>query len=135
MPAKDIDQLGELQTAVMEVLWTCGEGTVRDVLAALPGAPPAYTTVLTILQKLTKSGWLEHRSEGRSYVYRPTCSRDEAGGSAIRRCIEQVFGGDRVLAFQQMISEEPLAPEELAQLRSLIDRRKSDHPEKETRDG
>ncbi len=127
MPAKDIDQLGQLQAAVMDVLWERGDATVKDVLDALPSNPaPAYTTVLTILQKLTKAGWVTHRSAGRSYVYRPVCSRDEAGRSAIRRFVDKVFAGDRVLAFQQLISETPLDDRELETLRSLIDERRKE---------
>ena len=125
MPARDIDQLGDLQATVMDVLWERGEATVKDVLDALPAnPPPAYTTVLTILQKLTKAGWVTHRSAGRSYVYRPLCSRDEAGRSAMRRFVDKVFAGDRVLAFQQMISETPLDDAELETLRALIDKRR-----------
>ena len=125
MPERDIDQLGDLQAAVMDVLWERGEATVKDVLEALPGEPaPAYTTVLTILQKLTRSGWVTHRSAGRSYVYTPVCSRDEAGRSAIRRFVDNVFAGDRVLAFQQMISETPLDDEEVERLRAMIDERR-----------
>ncbi len=134
-PAKDFDQLGDLQAAVMEVLWECDEATVKDVLETLPGdPPPAYTTVLTILQKLSKAGWVTHRSVGRSYVYRPVCSRDEAGGSAIRRFVDNVFGGDRVLAFQQLISEEPLDEGELAELQAMIDARRDRAAEEETDD-
>ena len=128
MPARDIDQIGELQAAVMDVLWERGEATVKDVLDALPASPaPAYTTVLTILQKLTKAGWVTHHSLGRSYVYTPLCSRDEAGRSAIRRFVDKVFAGDRVLAFQQLISEAPLDDEELESLRSMIDARRKEH--------
>lgn len=130
MPARDIDQLGDLQAAVMDVLWEHGEATVKDVLDALPGdPPPAYTTVLTILQKLTKAGWVTHRSAGRSYVYRPLCSRDEAGRSAIRRFVDKVFAGDRVLAFQQLISEAPLDDDELESLRAMIDERPKERGE------
>jgi len=127
MPARDIDQLGDLQAAVMDVLWERGEATVKDVLDALPADPaPAYTTVLTILQKLTKAGWVTHRSLGRSYVYTPLCSRDEAGRSAIRRFVDKVFAGDRVLAFQQLISESPLEDEELDTLRAMIETRRKE---------
>ena len=124
MPERDFDQLGELQAAVMEVLWEHDEATVKDVQEALGDPPPAYTTVLTILQKLTKSGWVTHRKAraGRSYVYRPRCSRDEAGRSAIHRFVDKVFGGDRMLALQQLISEKPLGDAELEALHDMVRR-------------
>ena len=127
MPARDFDQLGELQAAVMDVLWEHDEATVKEVQEALGDPPPAYTTVLTILQKLTKSGWVTHRSAGRSYVYRPLCSRDEAGRSAIHRFVDKVFGGDRMLALQQLISEKPLGEAELETLRDMVRRAREEH--------
>ncbi len=132
MPERDFDQLGELQAVVMEVLWELGEGTVREVLDTLPGdSPPAYTTVLTILQKLTRAGWVTHRSAGRSYVYRPTCSREEAGRSVINRMVDTVFAGDRLMAFQHLLSES-LDDAELDALRSLIDARKREREGRDT---
>ena len=95
MARRSIDELGALQKAVMETIWALGEATVgqvRDRLDREP--PPAYTTILSVMQKLEKAGWLTHRPEGRSYVYLPTRSRDEAGTSTLRTFIDRVFRGD-----------------------------------------
>ena len=120
-----IDALGELQKAVMETVWGLGEATVgqgRDKLDRDP--PPAYTTVLSVMQKLEKAGWLKHRSEGRAYVYLPTRSRDEAGANTLRTFIDRVFRGDPLLMFQHLLDDEELSPEELAELRKMIDRKR-----------
>ncbi|MHC5114947.1 MAG: BlaI/MecI/CopY family transcriptional regulator [Planctomycetota bacterium] len=121
--ARDIDQLGDLQAAVMEIVWERGEATVRDVRERLPEPGPAYTTVLTVMQKLAKAGWLTHRAEGRTYVYRATRSRSEAGQSVLRRVVGRVFDGDRLLAFQHLIDDE-VGEDELAALQELIDRKR-----------
>ena len=68
MTRKSLDELGALQRRVVEVLWGRGEGTVHQVVDSLvddQGKKPAYTTVLSVLQKLEKAGWVEHRREGR----------------------------------------------------------------------
>ena len=52
--------------------------TVNQVRDKLRRKRLAYTTVLSVMQKLDKAGWLTHREEGRAYVYRPAMSRDEA---------------------------------------------------------
>ncbi len=120
-----IDALGELQKQVMESVWSLGEATVgqvRDKLDRDP--PPAYTTVLSVMQKLEKAGWLKHRSEGRAYVYLPTRSRDEAGANTLRTFIDRVFRGDPLLMFQHLLDDEDLSPEELAELRKMIDRKR-----------
>ena len=72
MAKRSLDDLGDLQSAVMNAVWDLGEATVvqvRDRLAA--DKELAYTTVLSVLQKLEKAGWLKHRTDGRSYVYLP----------------------------------------------------------------
>ena len=68
MTRKRLDELGSLQLAVMEVLWKKGEGSVQSVREALARKKksPAYTTILSVLQKLEKAGWVGHRAEGRS---------------------------------------------------------------------
>jgi len=120
-----IDALGELQKQVMETVWGMGEATVSQVRDALDRKPPpAYTTVLSVMQKLEKAGWLMHRSEGRTYVYSPTRSRDEAGASTLRTFIDRVFCGDPLLMFQHLLNDEDLSPEELAELRKMIDRKR-----------
>lgn len=120
-----IDALGELQKQVMETVWSLGEATVSQVRDALDrDPPPAYTTVLSVMQKLEKAGWLKHRSEGRAYVYLPTRSRDEAGANTLRTFIDRVFRGDPLLMFQHLLDDEDLSPEELAELRKMIDRKR-----------
>ena len=124
MPSRSLDELGALQREVLEVVWDAGEATVhavRDRMAAAAGRAPAYTTVLTALQKLAAAGWLEHRRDGRRYVYRPTRTRRQAEGGALRRLVTEVFGGDRELALQQLIESERIEPAELRRLRDLID--------------
>jgi BlaI family penicillinase repressor len=120
-----IDALGELQKHVMETVWELGEATVSQVREKLDRQPPpAYTTVLSVMQKLEKAGWLKHRSEGRTYVYLPTRSRDEAGANTLRTFIDRVFRGDPLLMFQHLLDDEELSAEELGELRKMIDRKR-----------
>ena len=130
MDRQSLDSLGELQRAVMEVVWRRGEASVHDVLRELSRRKKlAYTTVLTVLQKLEKAGWLEHRNEGKSYIYLPTASREEAGAGSVRGFLKRVFEGDAVAMFQHLIRESDLSDEELGELRAMIDdKRKERRP-------
>jgi BlaI family penicillinase repressor len=135
MARTSIDRLGTLQRSVMEVVWELREATVQAVRERIKRRPqPAYTTILSVMQKLEKAGWLTHRSEGRSYVYLPVRSREEAGATSLRTFIERVFSGDRLLLFQHLLKDEDLSDQELKALRTMIDRRRKDK-EKEGRDG
>jgi predicted transcriptional regulator len=69
--------LGELERAVMEVLWDRGAPVVvRDVADALAGRRLAYTTVMTVLDRLAKKGFARRQRDGRAWRYEPTNSRE-----------------------------------------------------------
>lgn len=68
--------LGKLEQRVMDVVWQGGALTVRQVMAAL-GAGPAYTTVMTTLDRLFKKSILSRHKDGTAFVYRAAMSRDE----------------------------------------------------------
>ena len=67
--------LGDLQHAIMAVLWDRGEATVAEVHEALRQARGlAPTTVATMLRKMEDKGVVVHHAAGRQYVYRPAVS-------------------------------------------------------------
>jgi predicted transcriptional regulator len=70
--------LGELERSVMEVLWDRGEPcVVRDVVRALSVRDPAYTTVMTVLDRLAKKGVVRRELVGRAWRYEATSSRED----------------------------------------------------------
>jgi len=68
--------LGSLELELMEVLWSCGESSVRDAVSKL-SRPLAYTTVMTTLDRLFKKGLLDRRKSDRAFYYSPNFSRQE----------------------------------------------------------
>jgi len=68
--------LGVLEFELMEILWSRGESTVRDVVQKL-SRPLAYTTVMTTLDRLFKKGLLNRHKSDRAFVYSPQFSRQE----------------------------------------------------------
>ena len=130
MSRKSLESLGQLQRMVIEVVWELGEGTVHQVRDRLSRRKkPAYTTVLTAMQKLERAGWLRHRSQGKSYIYMPTRTRQEADASSLKRFVKKAFDGDAMLIFQHLIRQSNLTDEELRQLRKMIDEARKDSQE------
>lgn len=116
-----------LELQALSVLWHEGPSIVADVLEALSdGKERAYTTVLSVMQKLEKAGWLGHREAGRAYVYFPTCSRDEAGRGSLRGLVDRVFGGDPLAAFQHLLDDRRISVEKLAELGALIAKKRKE---------
>lgn len=108
----------------MEAVWELGEATVQQVRDRLGGEKThAYTTILSVLQKLEAAGWIEHREAGRAYVYRSVRSRHEEGKHTLRKLLERMFAGDRLLLFENLLDDD-LSPEELDALKKMIDKRR-----------
>ncbi len=125
MKPNSLSELGDLQKEVMEIVWRLGEAGVHQVRDQLTGErEPAYTTVLSVMQKLEKAGWLTHRHDGRAYVYGPTRSRQEAGIQSIRGLASRVFRGDPRVLFQHLVADEDITDEDLQEFRKMISRRK-----------
>lgn len=68
--------LGRLEIAVMEIVWTYGQSSVRDVAGKMD-RPLAYTTVMTTLDRLFKKGMLQRQKCDRAFLYSPRFSRRE----------------------------------------------------------
>jgi predicted transcriptional regulator len=93
-----------LELEALKVLWTLGSGTVADVRDALMAERElAYTTVLTLLDRLAGKGAVCRKKRGRSYVYRPALSREAALEAALHRLADDFFQGsrDRLAAYLQ----------------------------------
>lgn len=110
--------MGELESAVMDVLWERGgwstPGEVHDVLNAR--RPLAYTTVMTILVRLCQKGRLERQRDGRAYAYRALQSRAE---HAAARMGEVLGGaGDRSAVLAGFVAGLPGSDRD--QLRRLL---------------
>ena len=124
MQRKSLDDLGPLQRSVLEMVWELGESSAHQIRDRLNQTKDlAYTTVLSAMQKLEKAGWLKHRAEGRTYVYRATQTRDQAGAKSVKGFLKRVFAGDALAVFQHLISEGNLSPEDLTELKQMINQK------------
>jgi len=123
----DFANLGPLQREIATTVWMMGEATVKDVRdrLAADGRSLAYTTVLSAMQKLEKAGWLDHRADGRVYLYRVLRSRAGEGRRSLQNILRQLFGGNRTLLLQQLLADGALSKEEATTLTRLI----NDHQE------
>ena len=106
--------LHELETEVMEELWSSGEAPVRGVLDALNSRSSkkrAYTTYMTIMARLHKKGMLVRRRQGKTDFYAPSQDREQYLALRARAQVEDLVAqyGDVALSnfAQQMASLDP----------------------------
>ena len=80
----------------MKILWRRGESAVTDMVDALPeGEQLAYNSVLTTIRILEQKGYVEHRQEGRAFIYWPCIQENEASSSEVRNVLSRFFGNSR----------------------------------------
>ena|SRR5579871_2397646 len=99
-PPRDIPPPLELEC--LKALWGIGEGSVRDVRQVLVGNRNlAYTTVMTVLERLEKRGGVTRRKQGRSFIYEPRMSKEALRRFAVKELIDAFFGGseDELMAY------------------------------------
>ena len=102
-------QFGELEAAIMDVLWNAAEPMrVRDVLDELNQERDlAYTTVMTVLTNLHRKGWVDREMEDRAYRYRTVTTREEATAQTLRDLLDSADDRESVLLhFVSSASEE-----------------------------
>lgn len=114
--------LGELEAAIMQVVWEHGESTVREVQVTLqPTRPLAYTTVMTVMSRLAQKEILCVRKAGKTYYYRATAATPEAFiAQQAERAVQDViasFGDVAIAHFLQAVGD--ISPERLAALRAM----------------
>lgn len=109
---------GELESAVMEVLWDHGgwltTGEVNDILAR--SRPLAYNTVLTILVRLCEKGRLERQRDGRAHAFRPLQSRETYAAARMDHVLREAR--DRPAALASFLDR--LGETDRKQLRRLL---------------
>lgn len=115
--------LGELELAIMQVVWARGEVAVRDVWDVLhPTRALAYTTVMTVMSRLAQKGVLATRKQGRAYYYHARVTPTTYVTQRAQRAVDDVIAtfGDAALA-QFLRNLEDLSPERRAAIEHLID--------------
>ena len=83
-----------LELVCLKALWELGEGNVNDVRRMISGTKPlAYTTVMTLLDRLARKGVASRRKVGRAFVYTPRISEDSIRRLALQQFVTSYFDG------------------------------------------
>jgi predicted transcriptional regulator len=114
-------QLGNLQLAILRVLWAQGEATAGDVHGALqPERGLAPTTIATMLKKMEGRGLVTHREDGRRFIYQPAVAEDVVTRDMVADLTDRLFGGKVTELVNHLIAEHDIEKGELAELNRLI---------------
>ena len=117
----DTSQLSRRERQIMDVVYHRGAATATEVYEEMTD-PPTRTAVRTFLRILEEKGYVEHKKQGREFVYRPTRPRGIEGRSALRHVLQTFFDGSlerAVGAYLHGPGAKP-SPAELRRIAALI---------------
>lgn len=129
MPPKKSNTLTEAELRLMRILWRRGESAVNDLVAAMPdGEELAYNSVLTTIRILEQKGYVDHRQEGRAFIYRPIVAEQEASRSEVKHVLNRFFGNSREQLLLSLLDDSGISREELERLKTAIREAAPDEP-------
>jgi len=98
-----------LELLCLNALWSLKEGNVKDVQQLVARKRPlAYTTIMTVLDRLVRKGLLARHKVGRAFVYVPQTARDAMRCTALRELLDGFFdGSEQELA--RFLAGQPLS--------------------------
>jgi BlaI family penicillinase repressor len=111
---------------ILRVLWKQGRGTVRQVHEALHASQDkdtGYTTVLKLLQNMTEKGLVRRDERERTHVYEAAINEQKTQRDLLKDLMDRAFGGSTASLVIQALSMKRASPEELEEIRKLLDKK------------
>ena len=127
MTAIDKPPLSRAQREVMEIVWDQGEASVVRVTELLNrNRQVAKNTVRTLMERMEEKGWLDHRVNGRSFIYSATVPREESLGQRVKDMVEKACGGNPDKLMMALMEYRGLSDDESNRIRQILDKAKRD---------
>jgi predicted transcriptional regulator len=113
--------LTDLQLAIMRILWDRAEATVLEVQTQLrPERDLAQTTIATLLSRLEKRGVVEHRLDGRQFIYRPLVTEQDVRRSMVSELTTLLFDGSSAALMTHLLRSREMQPGDLDRVKRMI---------------
>lgn len=109
------------ELAVLQLLWTNGPLSVKDVHEALDyDKPVVYTTTLKTMQVMMERGMLDRISEGRKHIYRPLIAQTDTQDKLLDSFLDKTFGGSAKNLVMRALGQHTPDAAELKELKAYI---------------
>ena len=118
-----IRRLPDAEQEVMQAIWACTAPVARTDIEEIlfPEHPMAMTTLLTMLTRLAEKGFISIEKQGRRSLYTPLIAQEDYLASQSKTFFEKLCGRN-VSTFAAALCDSGLTREEIAELRSLLER-------------
>jgi predicted transcriptional regulator len=127
---KKLPRLARLELQILEILWSRGHASVREIQEGFPAPRPAYTTVQTTVYRLEAKGALRRtRKIGNAHIFEPLVARD-AARHRLLDTILSFFGGRAQPMMQQLAEAGKLTLDDVRALEKAIRKRTGQEPDR-----
>ena len=124
MTKKQLRALSPSETEILRLVWESDGSTVQDVCDLLPQTRKiAYATVQTLLRRIEKKGYIEHKLHGKAHVFYPVAKKEEVIKRTVSDFLDRLFGGDAVPLIQYLAEHGRLDARDIEKLKELIDKK------------
>jgi len=110
---------GEME--ILQVLWTNGKATVRDVHEALNKKDSGYTTTLKLMQIMHEKGMVERDTNQKTHIYTALVNRDKTEKQLVNKMIDNVFNGSAARLVMQALGNHKADSEEIEEIKKYLD--------------
>ena len=116
----------ESELEILQVLWTKGLATVREVHEELSKTKDVgYTTTLKLMQIMHEKGIVKRDDSMRTHVYQASVNKERTQKHLLTKMIDSLFGGSTTQLVMQALGEQKASPEELEKIQELLNNLKS----------
>ncbi|MFC5863065.1 BlaI/MecI/CopY family transcriptional regulator [Acidicapsa dinghuensis] len=110
----------EAELEILQILWSHGPQTVREVHEALHNRQTGYTTVLKQMQIMTEKGLLKRSERFRSHVYSAKQNQERTQQRLVTDFLQRAFSGSAKNLVLGALSARRVSPEEMAEIKQAI---------------
>ena len=127
MVRKEKSPLSDLENKVMTIVWEHAEVTAEQVRSKIKlDAPPKESMIRTILSRIKAKGYVQHRTQGRAYLYSATEPSHNVAADAVRGIIDRICKGSVESLLVGMVNRAVVSPEKLRELADRIESSQKD---------
>ena len=120
------ERISDAEWAIMEILWAEAPLTATDVASrVLADRDWTLATVKTLLSRLLAKAAVEHRADGRCFLYSPLVEREDYVAGESKRLVDRLFGGKFMPLVAHLAEQEKLSDADIAEIERLLREMKS----------
>jgi len=111
----------ESELEILQILWTKGLATVREVHEELASLKEVgYTTTLKLMQIMHEKGLVKRDDSMRTHVYQAAVNKEKTQKHLLGKMIDSLFGGSPTQLVIQALGEGKASPEEIEKIQRIL---------------